>query len=103
MAVGAVGLGLGAVFGVLAKSKLDQSNSGPCDGTDHCTQAGLSDRQTAETDATVSTVAFIAGGVLAAGGIALYLTGRPVSAGTGVVVAPAPMVGGGGALLVGTF
>jgi len=71
MGVGGVGLGLGAVFGVLAKSALDKSNSGPCDATDHCTQAGLSDRQDASNKATLSTVFFVAGGVIGAGGVVL--------------------------------
>ena len=104
MGVGGVGLGLGAVFGLLAKSALDKSNSGPCDATDHCTQAGLSDRQDASNKATLSTVFFIAGGVIGAGGVVVYLVAPHAASTAGAVtVAPAPMVGGGGALLSGTF
>jgi hypothetical protein len=106
MGVGAAGVVLGSVFGVLAKSALDASNNGPCNSTDHCNGAGLSDRQDASTKATVSTVSFIAGGVLLAGGAALYFTaprGPHASSGAGVLLAPSPLVGGCGALVRGWF
>jgi hypothetical protein len=103
MGVGAVGLGLGAVFGVLAKSALDGSNNGPCNATDHCTPAGLSDRQDASNKATLSTVFFVAGGVIGAAGGVVYLVAPKGTSTSAVTVAPAPMAGGGGALLSGTF
>jgi len=104
MSVGGVGLGLGAVFGLLAKSALDKSNNGPCNASDHCTDAGLSDRQDASNKATLSTVMFVAGGVIGAAGVVLYLV-APHGASTAgaVTVSPAPMAGGGAALLSGTF
>ncbi len=101
---GVVGLGAGAVLGILAKSQVDQSNKpGGCDSTDHCTSQGLSDRKQAESLATGSTVAFIAGGVLLATGAVIYLTAPHGTNGAGVVVVPAPMAGGGGALLRASF
>jgi serine/threonine-protein kinase len=103
--VGAVGLGVGTVFGFLAKSKLDASNSnGNCDSQDRCTSTGLSDRKDAESFATFSTIGFIAGGVFAAGGVVLFLTAPPpASPSTGLTLMPAPLTGGAGALLRGSF
>jgi hypothetical protein len=103
MGVGVVGLGVGSVFGILAKSALDQSNGGACNASDHCNAAGLSDRQDASNKATLSTVLFVAGGVIGAAGVVVYLTAPHAASGTAVTAAPAPMAGGGGALLSGTF
>ncbi|HEY8041365.1 MAG TPA: tetratricopeptide repeat protein [Polyangiaceae bacterium] len=102
-ALGIVGIGVGSVFGVIAKIKLDQSNNGPCDPTDHCTTDGLSQRKDDERTATISNIAFVAGGVLLAAGIVLYVTAPKPQPTTGVVVAPAPMAGGGGAMLRASF
>jgi hypothetical protein len=102
--VGVVGLGLGTVFGLSAKSKLDQSNNGPCDASDHCTSQGLSLRHDANSAATISTIGFVAGGVALATGVALFLVAPRAGAASGsVVVAPAPMAGGGGALMRASF
>ncbi|MGH7295793.1 MAG: hypothetical protein ACRELB_12695, partial [Polyangiaceae bacterium] len=102
--VGVAGITVGSVFGVLAKQKLDQSNGGSCDAsTDQCHPAGFPQRKDAEHAATVSDVGFIAGGVLLAAGAVIFFTapkGAPV---TGVVVAPAPVAGGGGAILRAEF
>jgi hypothetical protein len=65
--VGAAGLALGAVFGVLA---MNHKNDAQCDATNACKPGPLSDARSA---ATVSTIGFVAGGVLAAGGVALVL------------------------------
>jgi serine/threonine-protein kinase len=100
--VGVVGVALGAVFGLGAKSKLDQSNQdNHCDAKDTCDTTGLSLRQDASNAATLSTVMFAIGGVAVAGGAVLYFTAphRPTT--TGLVVTPAP--GGGAAMLRGTF
>jgi hypothetical protein len=102
-ALGIVGLGVGSAFGVVAKSKFDQTNVSECNATDHCTAPGLAGRKDAEHAATASNIGFAVGAVLLAGGAVLYVTARKPSVGTGVVVAPAPMVGGGGALLRATF
>jgi serine/threonine-protein kinase len=102
-ALGIVGLGVGSAFGIAAKSKFDESNVSECNATDHCTTPGLAARKDAEHAATASDVGFAIGAVLVAGGAVLYLTALKPSAATGVVVAPAPMIGGGGALLRATF
>ncbi|HEX8789848.1 MAG TPA: hypothetical protein VF765_02775 [Polyangiaceae bacterium] len=106
MGLGVVGIGVGTVFGFLAKSKLDSSNSNGCDkATDLCNPNGQSLRKDAESFATVSTIGFIAGGVLAAGGVVLFLTAPPPASpsSTGITLSPAPLTGGAGALLSGSF
>jgi hypothetical protein len=73
--VGAAGLVTGAVFGIDAKSKMDDSNaSGHCQPDNHCDATGLSERSSALTAATISTIGFIGGVAFLAGGAALYLT-----------------------------
>jgi hypothetical protein len=88
---GVLGVGAGAVLGVLAMSKLSASNSGPCNATNHCTQAGLDDRADAEHFGNASTVAFVAGGVALASGVVLYLT-APKSNSPTVGLEMAPLV-----------
>lgn len=103
--VGVAGLVVGSVFGVIAKVKLDQSNSGPCDATtDRCTTPGLATRKDAESAARTSDIFFGIGAGLAAIGAAVYLTAPHAPSGvTGVVLAPAPVAGGGAAVLGGRF
>lgn len=69
---GIVALGVGTYFGIDAKNKYDQSNSSGCQG-DHCTPTAASIRRDALSSATASTVGFVAGGVLLAGGVVLWL------------------------------
>jgi hypothetical protein len=98
---GVIGVAIGAVLGIVAKSKLDQSNAdNHCDRTDACDAAGLSLRQSAGSAALGSTIAFVAGGVLVAGGAVLWFT-APHADGVGarVGLAPSPQ----GAALVGTW
>jgi serine/threonine-protein kinase len=104
--LGVVGVAVGSVFGVVAKQKFDQSNSVQCNAsTDQCYAPGFPMRKDAEHAATASDVSFAIGGVLLATGIVLFVTApKPHSPPTGVVVAPAPVAGGGGgALLRATF
>jgi hypothetical protein len=95
--VGIAGLGLGAAFGVKAMS---DKNSAQCDATNACTPGPLSD---ARTSATISSVGFIAGGVLLAGGAALVLLAprRPEAA--ALRVAPAVGARDAGLLLQGAW
>jgi len=80
------GIAVGSIFGLMAKSHL--SDAGPhCNGT-VCDTTGLSDLNDATSAATVSTIAFIAGGAVLAGGVVLYLVAPRGSPGTGLVVAP---------------
>lgn len=95
-AAGIVGLGVGAVFGGLAIAKnneaLDPNGLG-CTATACPTAAGVDATNSALTFATVSDVGFIAGGVLVAAGVTLYLT-APRARET---VRLTPMVGANGA------
>jgi hypothetical protein len=102
-ALGIVGVGVGSAFGLIAKSKLDDSNSSHCDSTNHCDPAGLSMRKDSESAATASTALFVAGGVALAAGIVLYVTAPRATASSAIVVAPAPLAGGGGAIVRTTF
>jgi hypothetical protein len=96
---GVIGVAVGAVLGLVAKSKLDQSNAdNHCDAADTCDTAGLALRSNAGSAALGSTVAFIAGGVLVAGGAALWLT-APRPTGAQVGLAPGPR----GVVLVGAW
>jgi hypothetical protein len=73
---GVVGLGIGAVLGIMAQ--------GAWAGSQHQCPGGCS----ALTEANVATVGFIAGGALLAGGAVLYFTAPRVG------VSVAPRIGG---------
>jgi hypothetical protein len=90
---GAVAIGLGVYFGVEARSKNDESYSAGCAG-DACSAEGARTRRDALAAASASTALFVAGGVLAAGGLALWWTTRsgpvaiaPVALGRGAGIA----------------
>jgi hypothetical protein len=93
--VGIVGVGVGSVFGLLAMSQ-NNSIGGHCNGN-VCDSTGVSTVNQARTDATVSTVGFVAGGALLAGGIVLYLTAPRGVPSTGLMVSP----GSGGSSIAG--
>jgi hypothetical protein len=94
---GVVGLGVGAYFGVRAFSKQgvvdDHCHGALCDAT------GLDADDDAHTSAAVSTIAFVAGAALAAGGAVLFFTAGDFPAGraAGAGVWLAPRVGSLGA------
>lgn len=84
-AAGVVGLALGGVFGGLTLGKVgdaDKSCTKGGDGSFACDAAGVKARDDAKGMATISTVGLVAGGVLAAGGIVLWLTAPSGSAPT---------------------
>jgi hypothetical protein len=104
-AAGVVGLGLGAVFAGLAASDWSSAKAYcagmPVSCTTRSSSMGVADENSASTMATLSTVSFIAGGVLAAGGVLVFLTApkRPSSEGstTARPIEFLPMGGPGGA------
>jgi hypothetical protein len=102
-AAGLIGVGVGTVLGLSAKSKLDESNAGPCGAGDRCNAQGLALRHDASSAATGSTVGFVLGGIAVAAGVVLYATAPRGVAGTGWVIAPLPTVGGGGAVVMARF
>lgn len=70
---GAVGLVVGAGFGLSAIS-LKGDRDARCTADGFCEQEGVDKDKDARRAATVSTIGFITGGVLAAGGVVLVLT-----------------------------
>ena len=105
--VGVAGLALGTVFGVMTLSEASQQQTDCASATNcmHYPQAA-SDHSTGATDRTISTVGFIAGGLLLAGGAVLFFTaGHPSerAAATGLLVVPSVVPGGGEMLLKGDF
>lgn len=75
MGVGGVGLIVGSIFGAMALGANSDANDGPCNAdTNECNAEGLGLRDDAVGSATVSTIAFVAGGLLAAGGVVLFVT-----------------------------
>jgi hypothetical protein len=72
--VGIVGIGLGTFFGLQASSKWSDAKKECTDYPYDCGAAGTDLRSSARSAATVSTVAFIAGGALLATGVVLYFT-----------------------------
>jgi hypothetical protein len=112
-AAGVVGLGLGAVFGGLAASDWSSAkaacNGKPVSCTTSSSSPGFQDEGSATTKATISTVGFIAGGALVAGGVVVFLTApkgssseAPASA-RGVDVVPSAGPGGTGMTIRGRF
>lgn len=101
-AAGLVGLGVGTVFGLQAKGKW---NDADCPAN-HCkTAADQTNAEDAKSSASISTVAFIAGGALVAlGGVLVFTAGgadeTPPSS---VSLAPAVGPTGGGFTAFGSF
>ena len=90
MGAGAIGIGTGVFFGLAAKSKRDDSNAGHCQANDFCDPQGLSLRQDAISAATASTIAFAAGGLALAGGIALFVLAPKAAQNASIIVRPTP-------------
>jgi hypothetical protein len=71
--VGVASATIGAIFGALTLSSWS-SASRLCPSHNACPSSAVGDRSNAVTYSTVSDVGFVAGGVLAATGLTLYLT-----------------------------
>jgi hypothetical protein len=97
-AAGVVGIGVGSVLGAMAISDWSNAKQQCGSGCGPTSQA-YATKSTGETDATGSTVAFVAGGVLAAGGLVLFLTASSGTSSTSAAVMPTL----GGAQVVGHF
>jgi hypothetical protein len=104
VAVGVVGLGVGGVLGLSAKSKYDGAfDGGGCDrATKTCDAPGQSAIDSARSAATISTITFVAGGVLAVAGSVIFLT-APSSKPRALHVAPTTYAGGAGLSLTGAL
>jgi hypothetical protein len=73
-AAGVAGLGVGTGFGLAAQADADVTHD-LCDGNACTSQRGVDAAEDAKRAATVSTVAFIAGSVLVAGGVTMLVLG----------------------------
>ena len=98
-AAGVVALGVGTYFGLHAR-KLNESSKAGCDG-DACFPDAKQQRLDAISAGNWSTVAFIVGGVLVAGGATLFVLGR--SKESGLQVAATGAAGGGTLFVAGRF
>jgi hypothetical protein len=105
---GAAGLIVGAVFGANAMSSWSSSKSECSASSCPSHDQAVADHDHAASAATLSTVAFVAGTALVAGGLVLYLTApssreRPSGQGAELRLAPAAGARGGGVELQGVF
>lgn len=98
-AVGVALLGVGLVVGITAKSAYDDAKSRCAAGTRGCPADAVTDADSAFDRAGIATGFFVAGGVLAAGGAALFFLWPTPAAKAGVTVVPGP----GGLSARGTF
>jgi hypothetical protein len=99
MGFGVAGVWVGSLAGVMAIDRRDVQ-AGQCDASNVCTQAGVDAAHEGAAWATVSTAAFVAGGVLLAAGAALLVVSLAAHAGKPNVTVG---LGPGGALLRGSF
>jgi hypothetical protein len=105
LGVGVVGLGVGTVFGLSAKSKYDGAfaDGGGCDrATKQCDGPGQASVDDARSKATLSTILFAAGGALTVAGAIIFIT-APSSRARALQVSPTGYAGGGGLALSGTL
>jgi hypothetical protein len=104
-ATGVAGIGLGTYFGLRAMGKKSDATANGCDDNGGCPPgAGMETWRSARSNATVSTISFVIGGALLAGGAAMYLAGgraKPRSA--TIKAAPSASAHDLGLLVQGTF
>jgi hypothetical protein len=102
--VGVVGVGLGVVFGLSAKSKLDDSNAnGHCLPSSHCDAVGFQARSDSKDAATLSTIAFAVGALALGAGAVLYFTAPKGPQKAGLQIVPQIGAAAGGIDIVGRF
>ena len=99
-AIGVVSLGIGSFFGLTAMSK---HGSIDCPNDVCASPDDKIKNDDARSDATLSTIAFAAGGVLVASGVVLYLTAPKAGAATGLRIAPSVAQGGARLGVEGNF
>lgn len=107
---GLASIGIGVFFGLSAKSKHADATSAGCANGLCPSAAGVDSERSANSAARISTIGFVAGGVLAAGGLALVLLapstklGTPNAPVTGAIkLTPLVDRGGGGFTLSTLF
>lgn len=84
--IGVAGVGVGSYFGLTAIAKNDSANSF-CDPVrpSQCNQAGVNEGRDASQAATISTIAFAAGGAFILGAVILFVTSPKGEASAGRV------------------
>ena len=93
---GIAGLAVGGIFGAKASSAWNTAQH-ECPSHVGCSTQAITDHNSAFTFATVSTAGFIAGGVLLAGGLTLYLAAPKGNSPTvGLQAAPGGLAVSGG-------
>lgn len=97
--VGAAGIVVGSIFGIMAFSQNGTAND-HCPN-DRCDKIGVGAGQDASTSAAISTVAFIAGAALVAGGAVFILVGSPSKSKSGANFVP--WMGVSGLQMIGRF
>lgn len=104
IATGATGLLALAVGAYLTSQAVRQNDDSRSDCTGNvCGAAGRQERFNAIGSAKGATIATVIGGALVAGGIALFIVGRPHEASASLAAAPAVDPRGGGLVFRGTF
>ena len=98
---GVLALGLGGVFAAQAVSKNRDSNTN-CDGN-VCNAQGKSDRDDARASGNTATGALVAGVVLVATGVTLFVVSRPGATVSRWQVGPSLAAGQGGLWMQGSF
>jgi hypothetical protein len=92
--VGVVGLGLGAVFAVVAKNQYNTSLGNCESGSPNvCNGTGVDQRNTARTSGNIASIAISAGAAALVGGAVIWLT-APRSGSASARVGIAPTLGG---------
>jgi hypothetical protein len=94
LGLGLVGIGVGAVAGIVAMNKKDEAG-GMCEGSACSSSEGVELYGDARTAATVSTIGFTAAGVLLATGVTLLLVAPSASSEGTTAVSVSPRVGPG--------
>jgi hypothetical protein len=98
-AVGVVAVGVGTVFGLSASSKWSDAKS-KCSAYPYgCSQDAIDAQSSAQSKASVATVAFIVGGAAIAGAAVLWFTAGPSQEKKSVAIGVSP----GAAFLRGSF
>jgi len=101
--LGAVGLVVGTVLGVRAVSLYHRSQDEGCDQNNVCTPEGLETRRSAVSSGNASTISFVIGGALVAGGAGLYVWGARERAEERLSLRLVPQSGGAAATFTSRF